>query len=110
MARRFGRIMLARQVRRLHAYVTTAHVVILGLGHSLQILIEPADDVLQSFHPVPWLSGARSSCDSPGKRTMITGRFRNFSARNISSPPAPGGVRKSASPSTSISGVWTFSM
>src|SRR5215472_1481366 len=34
-----------------------------------------------------------SSCDSPGNRTMMTGRFRNFSARNISSPPEPGGVR-----------------
>src|SRR5947209_4593886 len=34
-----------------------------------------------------------SSCDSLGKRTITVGILRNFSARNICSPPAPGGVR-----------------
>src|SRR5215470_11107931 len=34
-----------------------------------------------------------SSCDSPGNRTITVGRLRNLSARNISSPPASGGVR-----------------
>src|SRR6202167_6186593 len=46
-----------------------------------------------------------NSCVSPGKRTITTGFFRYFSARNICSPPAPGGVRKSDSPSISINGV-----
>src|SRR5882757_8667335 len=34
-----------------------------------------------------------NSCDSFGKRTITVGIFRYFNARNISSPPAPGGVR-----------------
>src|SRR6476619_2483525 len=51
-----------------------------------------------------------NSCDSFGKRTITVGIFRYFSARNISSPPAPGGVRQSASPRININGVWTLLM
>src|SRR5262249_6773332 len=49
-----------------------------------------------------------SSWDSFGKRTITVGIFLYFSARNISSPPAPVGVRQSASPRINISGVFTL--
>ena len=39
---------------------------------------------------------------------MTVGTFRYFRARNIISPPSDAGVRRSSSPSTSISGVLTF--
>src|SRR3954464_14016717 len=49
-----------------------------------------------------------SSWVSSGKRTITVGLCRYLSARNICSPPIGGGVRMSASPSTSISGVVTL--
>src|SRR4051794_36893577 len=55
------------------------------------------------------LPDRESSCDSPGKRIITTGFLRAFRARNIASPPAAGGVRKSESPSISIRGMITFS-
>src|ERR1700719_484120 len=55
----FVRIVLAGQISGLHADFARRHLVILGLRHSLKILIEPAHDVLQALHAVPGLSGAR---------------------------------------------------
>ncbi len=53
---------------------------------------------------------AYNSCVSFGNFTITVGIFRNFSARNICSPPAPGGVRVSFSPKMNIEGVFTSLM
>src|SRR6476646_4035748 len=51
-------IVLARQFSRFHAYLRHGHFVIFRLRQPLQVLIEPADDVLQALHSVPRLAGA----------------------------------------------------
>src|SRR6476659_7852080 len=60
-------VVLAGQFGRFHADIDCGHVVILRLADALQVLIEPADDMLQPLHSMPRLAGTRKLVRLPGE-------------------------------------------
>ena len=63
--------------------------------------------MLEALDAVRGLAGARQLVRLARERTITVGTFRYLSARNICSPPSASGVRMSASPTISMSGVLT---